>query len=52
MEKHHLIWNEENKYWYCSCCGAIYRQPKNWKPLARYCMRCKIEWEVNKNEKE
>ena len=44
-----LIWkiDSENKnggYWYCSCCGAIYRQSKNWKPPTNYCMRCKSEW--------
>lgn len=51
MEKYNLIWDEENQYWYCSCCGAIYHQPQNWIPYANYCMRCKSEWEAN-HEKE
>lgn len=45
MENYNLIWDEENQYWFCSCCGAIYRQPKNWKPKASYCMRCRNEWD-------
>lgn len=52
-----LIWkidneNENGGYWYCSCCGAIYRQPRFWKPYANYCMRCKSEWAGKENENE
>lgn len=55
-----LIWkidfensNEESKgYWVCSVCGAIYRQPENWKPLANYCMKCKTKWTQEKIQKE
>lgn len=50
-----LIWQtnaeeEYGGYWYCSVCGAIYRQPKNWKPYASYCMRCHSEWEERNEE--
>lgn len=40
-----LLWDSENKYWYCSCCGAVYRKPQNWNPPADYCMRCRVRWE-------
>lgn len=40
-----LLWDSENEYWYCSCCGAVYRKPQNWKPPADYCMRCRVRWE-------
>ena len=47
-----LIWDAKNKYWYCSECGAVYRQAENWKPKASYCMRCKIEWKVAVKEND
>ena len=44
-----LIWkidiqNLNGGYWECQYCGAIYNQPKNWEPIADYCMKCKGEW--------
>ena len=48
-----LIYDKEKEYWYCSECGAIYRQPVNWKPKADYCMRCKTEWDfIGEEEKD
>lgn len=49
-----LIWkidkqNHNGGYWVCSCCGAKYGFPQNWKPKADYCMKCHVEWR-QKNE--
>lgn len=46
MENAKLIWKIENGngFWICSCCGAIYNQPQNWKPYANWCMKCRVEW--------
>lgn len=54
LEMEKLIWKIENEhenggYWFCSCCGAIYRQAQNWKPYASYCMRCHVEWREEEN---
>ena len=44
-----LIWkiddqNENGGYWVCPHCGAVYNQPRYWKPMADYCMKCKGAW--------
>ena len=44
MKNAQLIFDSKNEYWYCSKCGAVYRQPENWNPPCDYCMRCKIQW--------
>lgn len=45
-----LVWENGNKneegYWICKGCGAIYRQPQNWRPYASWCMKCHKEWRI------
>lgn len=45
-----LVWQNENEneegYWICKGCGAIYRQPQNWRPYASWCMKCCKEWRI------
>lgn len=44
MEIVELIWDDQNKYWVCYGCNAIYRRDKVWEPMANYCMKCRQEW--------
>lgn len=45
-----LVWENGNEneegYWICKGCGAIYRQPQNWRPYASWCMKCCKEWRI------
>lgn len=45
-----LVWKNGNEneegYWICKGCGAIYRQPQNWRPYASWCMKCRKEWRI------
>lgn len=45
-----LVWKNGNEneegYWICKSCGAIYRQPQNWRPYASWYMKCHKEWRI------
>lgn len=45
-----LVWKNGNEneegYWICKGCGAIYHQPQNWRPYASWCMKCHKEWRI------
>ena len=50
MKSKNLIWkieieNENGGYWVCPYCGVSYHTPHNQKPKAKFCMKCKGEWE-------